>query len=159
VKRTKRLARTSGLPRTGGLSRVTPTPRAARVRKPVRDTGPSRKVRALVLARDGYCCVCCGRPVIGEPYSLQHRRRRSQGGDNSPSNLVTVLGTGTTGCHQRIDSRRDPSDEAKGYTVRSWDDPALTPVMVFSPHGSGMTLWLTADGTYSTEPPEGAEAA
>ena len=99
-----------------------------------RSTGPSRKVRLLVLERDGHACVCCGRSVIGQPYSLQHRKRRSQGGTNSPSNLVTVLGTGTTGHHERIDSRIDPEDEAKGYTVRSWDDPALIPVMVFSEH-------------------------
>lgn len=47
--------------------------------------------------------------------------------------------------HARIDSRRDPSDEAKGYSLRSWQDPLLVPVMVFSPNGSGMTLWLSDD--------------
>ena len=119
-----------------------------------RDTGPSPAVRKLVLERDGYACVCCGRSVIGQPYSLQHRKRRSQGGDNSASNLVTVLGTGTTACHERIDSRRDPADEAKGYTCRSWQEPAEIPVMVFSPGGSGMTVWLSADGRYLTEAPE-----
>lgn len=124
-----------------------------RERRTARDTGPSRKTRALVLARDGYACVCCGRSVIGQEYSLQHRKRRSQGGDNSPSNLVTVLGSGTRGCHWRIDSRRDPADEAKGYTVRSWDDPALVPVMIMSGHGSGVLAWLTPDGTYAFEAP------
>jgi hypothetical protein len=124
-----------------------------RTRRAARDTGPSRKVRELVLARDSYACVCCGQSVIGRPYSLQHRKRRSQGGTNDPSNLVTVLGTGTTGHHERIDSRRDPEDEAKGYTVRSWDDPAMVPVMVFSEHGSGVTVWLAGDGTYAFETP------
>jgi len=119
-----------------------------------RDTGPSRKVRLLVLARDGYRCVCCGRSVIGQRYSLQHRKRRSQGGDNSPSNLITVLGTGTTGCHERIDSRRDPHDEAKGYTVRSNLDPAGVPVMVFSEHGSGASVFLGDDGRYHDGPQE-----
>ena len=128
-------------------------------RAPKRKTGPSRKVRDLVLARDGRACVCCGRSVTGQPYSLQHRKRRSQGGTNSPSNLVTVLGTGTTGCHERIDSRRDPHDEAKGYTVRSWDDPAQVPVMVFSANGSGVTKWLSDDGRYLDEPPGEASAA
>jgi hypothetical protein len=128
-------------------------------RRTQRDTGPSAKVRGLVLERDGYACVCCGRSVIGQPYSLQHRKRRSQGGGNSPTNLITVLGTGTTGCHERIDSRRDPHDEAKGYTVRSWDDPALIPVMVFSEGGSWVSAWLTEAGTYVFEAPEGAEAA
>lgn len=136
-----------------GLSRGVPLKRAPGERKARRDTGPSAKTRALVLARDGYKCVCCGRSVIGQEYSLQHRRRRSQGGDNSPSNLVTVLGSGSRGCHWRIDSRRDPADEAKGYTVRSWDDPALVPVMIMSGHGSGVLAWLTPDGTYAFEAP------
>ena len=67
-----------------------------------------------------------------------------------------VLGDGTTGCHRRIDSRLWPEDEAKGYTVRSWGDPALISVMVFSEHGSGVTVWLASDGTYAFEAPAGA---
>lgn len=121
-----------------------------------KDTGPDRKTRLMVLNRDGWACVCCGRSIIGQRYSLQHRKRRSQGGTNSPSNLVTVLGDGTTGCHARIDSRSDPHDEAKGYTVRSHDDPALIPVMVFSEHGGGVTAWLTEDGGFAFEAPAGA---
>lgn len=119
-----------------------------------RETGPSRKVRTLVLARDSYACVCCGQSVIGRPYSLQHRKRRSQGGGNDPSNLITVLGTGTTGCHERIDSRRDPHDEARGYTVRSWQDPALIPVVVFSEGCPGVTAWLWDDGEYHFDGPQ-----
>jgi hypothetical protein len=130
--------------------------RSAAPRKPARDTGPDRRTRALVLERDGYACVCCGRTIAGQRYSLQHRKRRSQGGDNSPPNLLTVLGDGTTGCHARIDSRADPHDEAKGYTVRSHDDPALVPVMFFSEHGSGFMAWLGADGSLSFDEPEAA---
>jgi hypothetical protein len=123
-----------------------------------KDTGPSPKVRRLVLERDGYACVRCGQSVIGRPYSLQHRQRRSQSGSNSPSNLVVLCGTGTTGCHEQVDSRRDPADEARGYTVRSWDEPGLIPVMVFSPHGSGVTVWLAEDGAYIFEAPAGEVA-
>lgn len=132
--------------RAGGAAQIRPRRR--------KDTGPSPAVRRLVLERDSHACVCCGISVIGRPYSLQHRKRRSQGGDNSPANLITVLGTGTTGCHERIDSRRDPEDEAKGYTVRSWDDPALIPVMLFGRHGSGVTAWLLPDGGYVYEQPD-----
>lgn len=167
------MQRNTGLSRTtplrpgegyGGLKRASLTvvrdigSAPAPKRKPARDTGPDKATRELVLARDGYACVCCGRSVINQPYSLQHRKRRSQGGTNSPSNLVTVLGTGTTECHLRIDSRIDPTDEAKGYTVRSWDDPAEMPVMVFSEHGSGVTKYLTEDGRYSDYPPNGDAA-
>lgn len=161
------MKRTAMPPREAPLSRIPREPGARQRRTPLaarepetrtrrapRDTGPSRRVRELVLARDGHACVCCGRSVIGQPYSLQHRKRRSQGGDNSPSNLITVLGTGTTGCHERIDSRRDPHDEARGYTVRSWQDPAQVGVMIFSEHGSGVTKWLSGDGAYLDEQPE-----
>jgi hypothetical protein len=128
-------------------------------RRQARDTGPSKAVRAAVLARDGFQCVCCGRSVIGQVYSLQHRKRRSQGGGSLASNLITVLGDGTTGCHQRIDSRIDPADEAQGYTVRSWDDPALIPVVFHSEHGSGFTAWLADDGGLLFDDPAIAGAA
>jgi len=122
---------------------------------PARYTGPDRLTREIVLERDHHACVCCGTSVIGEPYSLQHRKRRSQGGDNSPSNLITVLGTGSTGCHERIDSRRDPADEACGYTVRSWADPAMVPVLVHQADG-GAILWPTDDGEWVSVPPDGS---
>jgi hypothetical protein len=120
---------------------------------PNRNSGPSAAVRALVLARDGHACVCCGRPITGEHYSLGHRLRASQGGKPVPSNLITLLGLGGELHHGRVDSRRDPSDEAKGYSLRSWQNPLLVPVTVFSPHGTGMTLWLDDLGNYLTEPP------
>jgi len=44
-------------------------------------------------------------------------------------------------------------------TLKMGQDPALTGVMVFSEHGSGVTVWLTPEGTYSTEPPAGGGAA
>jgi hypothetical protein len=124
-------------------------------RKAVRDTGPSSETRAMVYARDGCRCVCCGLSIIGRVHSVQHRKRRSQGGTNDLSNLITVLGNGTTGHHARIDSRTDPHDEAKGYTVRSWQDPREVGVMIFdSPDGSGVTKWLSDDGAYLDEAPE-----
>jgi hypothetical protein len=125
---------------------------------PNRNSGPSATVRALVLARDSRSCVCCGTPVEGRNYSLAHRLRASQGGKPVPSNLVVLLGLGGESHHGRVDSRRDPSDEVKGYSLRSWQDPLLVPVTVFSPNGPGMSLWLTNDGGYSPDAPEGVAA-
>jgi hypothetical protein len=113
------------------------------------DTGPDAGVRAMVLERDGYRCVCCGRSVTGEPFMLV---RRLRGGGDSPANLITTLGTPTSGCAGRIDSRRDPDDEAKGYSVGSGQDPAEVPVVLFGGDGPGVPLFLSAEGFYHAEP-------
>jgi hypothetical protein len=117
------------------------------------DTGPDAKTRALVYARDSFACVCCGRSIIGRPHSLGHRLRRSQGGTLCPANLLTFLGWGNglteDDHHFRIDRRYDPEDEAKGFTVRSRQDPHLVSVMVFSPGGSGVSQFPTCDGQWS----------
>jgi len=119
---------------------------------------PCTVVRELVLERDSYACVCCGTCIIGRHYSLGHRLRASHGGRAVPSNLVVLLGLGGELCHGRIDGRLNPHDEARGFTVRSWDDPAQIPVMVFSEHGSGATVWLWDDGEYHAEGPQAGGA-
>jgi len=125
-------------------------------RQPQKDTGPSRKVRALVLERDGWSCVSCDKPVglPGTWWSLQHRLARGVGGDNSPSNLIALCGSATSpGCHRRCEDR-DEEMRHRGYWLRSDDDPpALVPVMYFSPHGSGFTAWLCDDGSLIFEQP------
>ena len=141
-------------PRTAGLRSSPAAAKAVGQRRHTpRDTGPDRKTRQLVLERDGYACVCCGRSIIGQFYSLQHRQARGAGGDSSVPNLITMLGSGTTGCHGRVESRLHPEDHAKGYWLDSGQDPAAEPVMLFSEHGSGITAWLTADGGYAFEAP------
>ena len=130
--------------------------------KAAKDTGPSDKVRTIVLARDGFQCARCGRPCgpgIGQ-YSLQHRVPRGSGGTsdpgaNSPSRLLLLCGTATTGCHGEVESHKDPEDQAKGYRLESWQEPAMEPVMYFSPHGSGFTAWLSDSGDLIFEAPAG----
>lgn len=128
----------------------------ARARKAPRYTGPDSLTRATVLERDRYACVCCGISVIGRQYSLQHRDARGMGGTRDPHsacpcNLVVMLGSAVTLCHGRVESNADPQDEAKGYALRHGQVPRLTPVMIFeSPGGSGVTLFPTCDGAWST---------
>jgi hypothetical protein len=119
------------------------------MRKGRRNTGPNLAVRKLVLERDGFSCVCCGTSIIGRRYSLL--RRASQRPD-TPENLITVLGWGTEDCCGRICLFRTRADKAKGYQLAAGEDPASEPIVVFIDDG-GALMWLTASGTYSTEPP------
>lgn len=119
-----------------------------------RDTGPSRQVRELVLARDGLTCVCCGQ-WTGWSRNLQHRKARGMGGTtdpmaNSPVNLLNM----TPECHQRVE-RRGTEDHAKGYWLRQDEDPAMVPVMVFLSPGCGDIAWPTVDGHWVFEAPAG----
>jgi hypothetical protein len=149
--------------RRTALSRRTPLRATAAIaRKPApaprhvpRDTGPSQKVRGLVLVRDNWQCVGCGKPAGGAFtwWSLQHRKARGVGGDNSPCNLLVLCGSATSaGCH-RLCEDRDREAHERGLWLRSDEDPALVPVMVFSEDGSGVTAWLLPDGTYGFEAP------
>jgi hypothetical protein len=91
------------------LVRRTPLRTSQQKRTGRRDTGPDRNTRVLVLERDEYRCVVCGIGILEIPFSIHHRRNRGSGGSgdplrNAPSNLLTVCGTGTTGCHGWIGS-------------------------------------------------------
>jgi hypothetical protein len=70
------------------------------------------------------------------------------GGEMSPENLITVLAE----CGERIRTRRDPVDEAKGYSVGWCDEPAHVPVVYSTPAGQ-TRAWLLADGGRAFEPP------
>jgi hypothetical protein len=122
--------------------------------------GISPKVRKLVLERDGYSCVCCGRSIFGQRYSLGHRVRAAQGGPATPVNLITLLGWGGESHHGRIDLFKDPDDGigVKGYRLPSNADPAMEPVLIVSAEGADYR-WLTADGKYAFKAPEGSVAA
>jgi hypothetical protein len=111
---------------------------------------PTPKVRRLVLERDGFACACCGASIISRPYSLGLRLRAAHGGRPVPSNLLTLLEP----CRERVGYHADPMDEARGYRVESWQDPALIPVMF----AGGYRAWLADDGTLAYEAPAGAIA-
>ena len=154
------LARSARLKQGSGIWR-TPSPGGEPARKPAkapRDTGPSRKVRKLVLERDGWCCVRCGRWVKNRPYSLQHRDARGMGGTsdpeiNSPVLLIVLCGSGTTGCHGEVEEYRSPEDGRKGYRLKSGQDPALTPVWRIGEFGTGRWAWPTSKGEWIYEAP------
>lgn len=99
-------------------------------------------VRQAVFARCAGYCEKCGKPL---PYSwaLHHRKLRSQGGTDTPDNLVALHHE----CHNlRTQSvHMNPSLSIKqGYIVPSWADPASWELEL--PNGS--VVCLDKEGNY-----------
>lgn len=117
-------------------------------------TGPASDVRDAVLERDHWSCVVCNEGLCGDPgwdWSIHHRVRRSQGVDNSPENLISVCGNGTQGCHGAIHARPGWARDFGGWLLRGNEPPLFLPVLI--ERGSRF-VYLTADCTYSDDPPE-----
>lgn len=89
-----------------------------------------RPVRLAVLERDRDRCQRCGRSILSITYSLHHRRPRKLGGSrplHTMANLVTLCGTGTTGCHGEVEADR-PTSRAIGWLVPNGVPPEQWPV-------------------------------
>ena len=97
-------------------------------------------IRDAVLERDGHACVRCGAAVQRPYYSLHHRRARGMGGSrllHTMANLVTLCGSGTTGCHGEVESDRDAA-EAVGWLLPkrlATVAPEEWPVLRWTPRG------------------------
>lgn len=147
------LERRTPLPRGGPLKRTAVKPKRAR------DTGPSKTTRDIVWARAGGRCELCGEALAGPVgFSVHHRLPRRMGGSrrpelNTPANLLVVCGSGTTGCHGRIESRREQA-YTEGLLLHDGQDPATVPVLIACPiDGWPKLVLLAEDGTYTD--PEG----
>ncbi len=100
-----------------------------------------KKVVKIVEERAGDYCEVCGQPALPS-MALHHRKLRSRGGKDTPSNLIRIH----HGCHNlRTDSiHLNPSyAEDKGWTVPSWREPHEYPFE--RPDGS--IVLLLDDGT------------
>lgn len=103
-----------------------------------RATGVSKETALTVLTRDGWACVSCGLDVAGgergRDFSIHHRIPRGMGGSrdpriNQPANLLTLCGSGTTGCHGGTESHRETA-RARGFLLWRSQDPERVPVEV-----------------------------
>lgn len=108
--------------------------------RPKPGSGIPDDVRAAVLLRDEGKCQRCGMWLANVPSSIHHRKPRKAGGRhgaaadqiNDMANLVTLCGTGTTGCHGEIEHDRNQARD-DGWLVYEHEDPA--DVMVLSEWG------------------------
>jgi hypothetical protein len=123
-------------------------------------TGPDLGTVLRVLDRDGHACVRCGKALRGDrglDWSLQHRKPRGMGGTSDPainaaSNLLSVCGSGTTGCHGYMESERTEAED-KGWLIRRLPTahPLTEPVLVAR---ESRWVYLTDDAQYADNPPE-----
>lgn len=107
------------------------------------------KVRETVLTRDGLACVRCGCSIYLHGYSLHHRRPRGMGGSrrpdtDQPANLLTLCGSGTTGCHGWTEREREKARDA-GFLLRQNQTPSGVPVQTIRG-----PLLLDNHGSYTT---------
>lgn len=134
------------------MGRAGTRPRTKRPR--ARDTGPTPATTELVLARAGGRCEVCRGTLDGPGgYSKHHRHPRRMGGSRRPelntaANLVVLCGSGTTGCHGRVESNRVQA-YADGLLLHDGQDPAVVPVLLAcNVDGWPRMVLLTVDGTY-----------
>jgi hypothetical protein len=116
------------------------------------------RVKLLVRKRAGQgdiheaACEACGRWLGEKAGEFQHRVARGAGGCkdaviNGPSNCCFMCPP----CHRRAESR-DPRMGIKwgGFWLEHGTtpafDPRLVPILLASRHGSGIQVWLAADG-------------
>ncbi|WP_083213337.1 HNH endonuclease [Mycobacterium malmoense] len=101
------------------------------------------KTRPLLRQRGDHVCEVCGLEFANNAH---HRKNKSQGGQDDLSNLLLLCGSGTTGCHGWI-TEHPAEAYAKGWSVRSTDDPADVPVLY---RGS----WIRLDDLGNVHPAE-----
>lgn len=98
-----------------------------------------------MLRRDGDSCLRCGVHITVRGYSLHHRKgRRALPGmpdPHTPANLVTLCGSGVSGCHGHVHANPEES-YTEGWLIRRGgvDDPATVPVLDRMGH-----MWLLTD--------------
>lgn len=118
-------------------------------------TQPTADTRATVLGRDRHRCVICETYLRAGQWpgmSIHHRGLRSQGqhgGElHQPSNLISLCGTGTTGCHGWIHAHPAQA-RAYGWLLQAGDNTTETPVYTRR-HG---WILLDDDGDWTHCPP------
>jgi 5-methylcytosine-specific restriction protein A len=116
-------------------------------------TAVPRATRELVLARDAFGCVSCGRHVGGmTDYSVHHRIPRGMGGStderlNRPSNLILSVRQRHHRLSRLVESRRNDA-RTWGYLLYRLSEPSAVAVYTYL----GWTMYHD-DGSVAHPPP------
>lgn len=118
------------------------------------------RLREMVIERSEYSCDRCAKPLIGRPYSLQHRRARGRGGRkdaHTAANLIVLCGSATTGCHGRVENQERAEAYRYRFAIRGEVEiPEETPIF------RHMNSWvIPGEGLWipSVDPDQESEAA
>jgi hypothetical protein len=112
-------------------------------RPTVSDTGPGAETRQVIVERDWYACLRCGKKGV----QIHHRRPRMAGGTtdpmiNNPANLVLLC----LECHDWIEMNRNAARES-GYLLRKVSDAPFIPMLLLpSRHTRSRYVRLAFDG-------------
>lgn len=153
------------------LARKAGLPRSRRERTVAsRQTGFPRPVKLAVRTRAGNgdigaaSCESCGAWLGRYGGQVQHIVARGMGGTSDPVlstavNAALLCGTPVdkSTCHGLAESR-DREMGARGFWLPQGSDPRLEPMMLHSPHGSGVLVWRSEDGRYLADGPERSAA-
>ena len=116
-----------------------------------------REACDAVDVRDRDRSVMSDVPKLSGPcgqFSHHHRLLRSRGRDDSPANLVLLLGSGTSGEHWWVHNNPDLATRL-GYMLHAGEDPARVPIWRVDAFGMRWGWFLqSVDGqlTPSTPP-------
>jgi len=154
--------RTSGLAR-GELARTVPVPgvKSAATRKARTSSGEfPAKVKLQCRTRAGNGdpdvarCEATGVWLGRYGGEIQHRDARGMGGTSDPAAGSIVNAVLLSKEAHRLAESRDAQMNEEGFWLRNGQDPALTPILLHSEHGSGITAWLGNDGEYHFDGPQ-----
>jgi hypothetical protein len=101
----------------------------------------NKKLREALYVRSQGVCDVCGLPLPEDSWAAHHRKLRSQGGQDTLSNLLALHHACHNGNTNSVHLAGKIS-RTNGYLVSAYANPEETPVLL---HGKKPTL-LTDDG-------------